>query len=135
MLSLLERMAAAQKTVDRFKGKPLVWGRFDCIQIVVSHARHAGRKIKVPKYGDNISATRGLKEMGFSTLAEAMDAHFERIDPARVMMGDFVEMPGSDGFTALTVALGNGRVLGFHEDIDHADILQPLMISGAWNLG
>jgi hypothetical protein len=33
------------------------------------------------------------------------------------------------------VALGNGRVLGFHEEVPHADVLQPVMISGAWRIG
>jgi hypothetical protein len=33
------------------------------------------------------------------------------------------------------VAVGNGRTLGFHEDIPHCDILQPLIISGAWRIG
>lgn len=134
-MDLVARMRATQKTVDRFKGRDLVWGKCDCIQLVVGHARHAGRKVKVPDYGDNLSAARALKRMGYATLAEAMDDHFQRIDPAKVMTGDFVEMPGSEGFSALTVAVGNGRVLGFHEDIPHADILQPLLISGAWTIG
>lgn len=133
-MDLLERMRATQKTVDRFKGKVMQWGRYDCAQLVIAHTRHAGRKIKLPPYEDRLGAARALKQMGFATLAEGMDALFTRIDPARAIMGDFVEMPGGEGFSALTVVVGNGRVLGFHEDIPHADILQPLLISGAWSL-
>jgi hypothetical protein len=50
------------------------------------------------------------------------------------MTGDIVEMPGSNGFSSLSIAVGNGRVVGFHEDIPHCDILQPLLISGAWRI-
>lgn len=134
-MDLLQRMRATQKTVDRFKGQLLVWGTYDCGQMVVRHAAYAGIKIKLPRYGDRESAAAVMKQMGWRTLADAMDEHFQRLEPAKVLMGDIVEMPGGGGFSALTVAVGNGRVLGFHEDIPHADILQPLLISGAWTLG
>lgn len=134
-MDLLQRMRATQKTVDRFKGRDLDMGKVDCIQLVITHAANMGVKIKVPAYGDNESAARVLRGLGFKTLAEAMDAYFQRIDPATVLASDIVEMPGTNGFSALSVAVGNGRVIGFHEHIDHADILQPLLVSGAWRIG
>jgi hypothetical protein len=80
------------------------------------------------------SAADVLRRMGFSTLGEAMDAHFKRIQPVEIMAGDIVESLGSNGFSGLMVAVGNGRTLGFHEDIPHCDILQPLIVSGAWRV-
>jgi hypothetical protein len=133
-MNLLERVQATQKTVDAFKGKQFAEGKGDCIQLVLVHARHMGRRIKIPRYGDVKSAADVLRRMGFSTLGEAMDAHFKRIQPVEIMAGDIVESLGSNGFSGLMVAVGNGRTLGFHEDIPHCDILQPLIVSGAWRV-
>jgi hypothetical protein len=133
-MNLYERMLATQKTVDAFKGKLFVeWGR-DCIEMIAAHAKHMGRRLKVPKYSDAKSAAAAMKELGFRTLADAMDANFRRIGAHEILLGDIVEGPGQNGFSTLMVALGNGRVLGFHEEIPHADVLQPTMISGAWRI-
>jgi hypothetical protein len=133
-MNRVERVAATQKTVDAFKGKTFAEGKGDCVQLVLLHARHMGRKIRIPRYGDNKSAADALRKLGFTTLGEAMDHHFKRIHPVEIMAGDIVESLGSNGFSGLMIAVGNGRTLGFHEDIPHADILQPLIISGAWRI-
>lgn len=133
-MNMVERVAAAQRTVDIFKGKKFADGKFDCIQLVLTHARHMGKRIKIPAYGDTKSAAAVLRQLGFTTLGAAMDKHFKRIPLAQILAGDIVEMPGTNGFSALSIAVGNGRVLGFHEDIPHADILQPVLISGAWRV-
>lgn len=133
-MNVIERVMATQKTVDTFKGKTFKNGQADCVQLVVAHARHMGRKIDVPRYGSVKSAAEAMRRLGFKTLGEAMDRHFRRIDKAMVMAGDIVEMPGENGFSGITIALGNGRVLGFHQDIPHCDVLQPLMTSGAWRV-
>lgn len=133
-MNLFERVQATQKTVDAFKGKQFKEGKFDCIQLVLCHARHCGKRIRIPRYGDWESAALVLRQLGFRTLGEAMDHHFERIDRIRVLAGDYVEVPGNNGFSSLMVAVGNGRAIGFHEDVPHADILQPVLISGAWRI-
>ena len=133
-MDLLKRMYATQATVDQFKEKAFDWGTYDCGQLVVAHAANCGRKIVVPPYGDKVGAARSLREAGWGTLHNAMDVLFTPIEPASAIMGDFVELPGGDGFSCLTVAVGNGRVLGFHADIPHCDILQPVLISGAWSI-
>jgi hypothetical protein len=133
-MNLIERAMATQKTVDEMKGKPFRLGSADCIRLVLLHARHMGHKIDIPRYGSWKSAAEALRTLGYDTLAAAMDGHFRRIEKQHVMTGDIVEMPGGNGFSGLTIAVGNGRVLGFHEDIPHCDVLQPLMISGAWRI-
>jgi hypothetical protein len=131
----VKRMRATQRTVDKFKGKLFKDGAADCIRLTETHAKHMGKPIKVPRYHDLKGAAAVMKKLGFKSLAEAMDAHFTRIEPSAVMLGDIVEMPGGNGFSSLSIAVGNGRVLGFHEDIPHCDILQPVVISGAWRIG
>jgi hypothetical protein len=134
-MNLIERAEATQKTVDAFKRKEFNWGTFDCVQLAVTHARHVGKKIRVPKYGDALSAKKALKKVGYELLSEAMDKHFKRILPHMAMMGDFIEMPGhGDGFSSLAVIVGNGRIIGFYAEIPHADILEPVLISGAWSV-
>lgn len=133
-MNLVQRVAATEKTVTIFKGKNFALGKFDCIQLVLCHARNMGKRIKIPPYGDWKSSAAALGKVGFGTLGAAMDKHFTRIEPANVLAGDILESPGGNGFSGLTIAVGNGRVLGFHEDIPHCDILQPVLISGAWRI-
>lgn len=133
-MDMIKRMEATQRTVDAFKGRTFDDRKADCIRLIGCHARHMGRRIKIPAYRDASSAAKALRAAGFKTLGEAMDKHFTRIDRTKVLMSDIIEMPGSNGFSSLAVAVGNGRVLGFHEDVPHCDILQPLMISGAWRI-
>ena len=133
-MNLIESVRATQKTVDAYKGKTFEPGKRDCIQMVIAHARHMGRKIKIPPYGDWTSAAKVLRELGFKTLGQAMDHYFTRIEPAKAMAGDILESLGANGFSGLMIAVGNGRTLGFHEDVEFADILQPLIVTGAWRI-
>jgi hypothetical protein len=93
-----------------------------------------GRPIKVPPYRDLKGAAAALRKLGFKTLSEALDAHFTRIGAQDVLLGDVVEGPGANGFSSLGVALGGGRALGFHEEVPHADIVQPTLVTGAWRI-
>lgn len=134
-MNLVERVKRTQRTVDAFKGKTFKDGRYDCVQLVKVHAQHMGKPLKVPRYSDLKGAAEALKSLGFKSLGEALDARFTRIEANRVLAGDIVETLGANGFSALLVALGNGRALGFHEEIPHCDILQPLIVSGVWRIG
>lgn len=133
-MDLVKRMKATQRTVDKFKGRVFRDGTADCIQLIGAHAKHMGHPIKVPKYKDRKGAAAVMKRLGFKTLGQAMDHHFERIEPSKVLLGDLIEVPGENGFSSLMVAVGNGRTIGFHQDIPFADILQPILISGAWRI-
>jgi hypothetical protein len=133
-MNLVKRMKATQRTLDKFKGRKFKDGTADCIQLVLAHARHMGRKITVPKYKDTKTAADVLRQLGFRTLGKAMDHHFERIDPHQVLLGDIVEGPGANGFSSLGIALGGGRALGFHEEVPHCDIVHPTIVTGAWRI-
>jgi hypothetical protein len=134
-MNLIQRATRTQKTVDLWKGRPFGEGKVDCVQLVKAHARHMGGPIRIPRYHDVREAAAALRELGHKSLGEALDARFHRIATAQILVGDIVETLGSNGFSALMVAVGNGRTLGFHDDIPHCDILQPLIITGAWRIG
>jgi hypothetical protein len=130
---------AAQACVDRFGGKPFALGRHDCVRLAAHLVRARGVKTRMLKgltYRSLPGAVKALKRTGFADLAEGVDAlGLPRIAPARAVAGDLVAMPGEDGDPfgcVLTVALGNGRVLGFIEGVCQA--LEPRAFVTAWRV-
>lgn len=135
---LQRRVDAAQKTLDRFKGKPFKFGRWDCAQMVFFHLRAMGRPLKAAaragSYHSLLGGVKQLKKAGHDDLVALMDSHLERIPPAAALAGDIVAMPGLEGPGALTVAMGNGRVLGYHEEAEGAVVMQPVEMVVAWRV-
>lgn len=135
---MLRRVAATQATVDRFKGRPFRFGTNDCARMVAFHLKRIGRPVRLAgagSYRSLLGARRALRHLGHDTLAAALDAQgLSRIAPAAAVVGDIVELPGEPPFGALSVAVGNGRVLGYHEDTAGAEILQPTAFVAAWRV-
>ena len=135
---MLRRVAAAQATLDRFRDRPFAWGSDDCARMAVFHPRQIGLKPRIAKagsYASMIGARRALARAGFATLAEAVDAQgLLRIPPAAAVVGDLMMVPGTEDFGALAVALGNGRVLMWHEDAAGACVCQPVAFVTAWSV-
>lgn len=139
MIEMVRRQAAAQAAVDRFRGVPFAYGKNDCVRMAVFALRRMGHRPDLGRAGTYCSAkgaVRALNRAGFASLAEAMDGqHLPRIAPAAALPGDLVMIPAEGPFDgALTMAVGNGRVLGYHQDLVGADILQPVQYLAAWRL-
>jgi hypothetical protein len=132
------RIAAAQATLDRFKDRPMRLGRDDCVRMAAYHLRKLGHQVVLPPSGSYASVRSGLKALearGFSTLADAIDSFgFVRIPPASAAPGDMLMLPAVDRLGALVIALGNGRVVGYHEDLPGAGVLQPVEYETAWRV-
>ena len=127
---------AAQACIDRFVGKPMAWGKRDCATLA-AHLLHqygiAVPMMKGLKYSTDVGAARALKRTGFACLISAVDSlGLQRIAPAAARTGDLIGLPceGGPWGCALTVAVGNGRVLGFVDGVAH--ILQPAAYLTAW---
>lgn len=135
---MVARIAAAQATLDRFKDAPFKFGKNDCARMVAFHLRKMGVTVRLAKagaYSSALGAKRALARAGFATLADGLDAHgLLRIPPAAAVAGDIVELPAVDSFGALTVAVGNGRVIGYHESCDGATVMQPVEFVSAWRV-
>jgi hypothetical protein len=135
---MVRRVAATQATVARFQGLTFRWGQEDCARMVVFHLRQMGRPIAMAKagsYSNALGAARAMRRFGVVSLIEALDKHgLEQIPPAAAVAGDIVAMPSADSFDALAIALGNGRVLGYHDDADGAAVLQPVQFITAWRV-
>jgi len=137
LTALDRRAAAAQKTLDTWKVRPIKLGTSDCVRMTAFHLRLLGRKVKLPPSGSYRtinSALKALRAAGYESLGAALDAMgLERIAPAAAIVGDIIAMPAEDKLGALSICLGNGRVLGYHEgNPAGATVLQPLEFVAAW---
>lgn len=139
--ALVRRRDAAQDALDHWRKRKWRMGENDCLRKFARHARILGHRVKVPparSYRTVKGALAKLEELGHADLLAAIDSlGFERIAPAAAVVGDLIALPGDDPrLPALTIALGNGRVVGWHEGIAHggADVLQPLEFVAAWRL-
>lgn len=142
--SLILRARAAQATLDEWKTRAFRLGEADCARLAASHLRRLGHRIKLPaarSYRTVKSAEAALDKLGLATMVDALDAlGFERIAPACALVGDIIQMPSdpdravvSSRLASLTVAMGNGRVLGWHPDAPAgAVVMQPLQMVAAW---
>jgi hypothetical protein len=135
---MVRRVAAAQATLDRFKDRPFALGKDDCARMAVFHLKQFGHRPKLApagSYSSLLGARRALTRAGFATLADAVDAlGLARIPPAAAVVGDLLMLPGIDEFGALAVALGNGRVVAWHEDAAGACVIQPVEFLTAWSV-
>lgn len=139
MTEMLRRQRAAQATVDRFRGVPFAYGKNDCARLAAFALRQMGHKpglAKAGSYSSALGAARALKRLGHVDLASALDAlGLLRIPPIATLPCDLILLPGVGPFGgSLTVAVGNGRVLGYHLDAPPADILQPVEYIAAWRV-
>lgn len=140
MTTVMERrVAAAQKTKDRFDGQPWKPGKFDCWQMGAFHCRAIGKPLKLaPKIGvyhSIVGGVRKLRRLGYHNLPAVFDEAFQRIAPAAAIAGDIVQLPSEDDDVGgITIAMGNGRVLGFHEYTGGACIMQPFEMVAAWRV-
>jgi hypothetical protein len=139
VIEMIRRQQAAQAAVARFKGQPWQLGKNDCVRMAAFVLRKMGHRPQLGKagtYKTGAGAMLALKRAGHDSLGAALDAlGLERIAPAAARVADIIMIPGEaplDG--ALTIAVGNGRVLGYHQDLAVAEIMQPLEFVAAWRL-
>ena len=139
MTEMLRRRRAAQAVVDRFKGVPFKYGRNDCARLAAMALRLMGHRSPMAKagiYHSAVGAVRAMRRLGFDDLVAAIDSvGLARIAPAAALAGDLILIPGEGAFGgALVMAVGNGRVLGYHEDCVGAEVLHPVEYLTAWRL-
>lgn len=141
MHPMLKRAAVAQACMDRFNGKPGDPGKRDCGSLA-AHAMHQmGRTAALITSSNHTSwagAVKYIRRKGFRDLVDLMDATgLERIAPAAALPGDIVGLASEegDGFgCSLTVALGNGRVLGFNALTGLCEPMIPHLFVAAWRV-
>lgn len=129
MNDLVARAAAAQAVVDHYLGRPFHWGRSDCVRLAAMALRKRHHRVSLIKAGDYSSlrgALKALKRAGFDSLEAAVEAQgLMSIPPAAALPCDLIGIPPAEPgpWLALSIAIGNGRVLGFQEGF--CKVLQP----------
>lgn len=135
---MVRRVEAATRTLARFEGKTFAWGRADCSRIVAWHLRQLGHKPALTRFGGYrtaLGARAALARAGFASIADVLDEmQLPRIAPAAALVGDIVQGEGGDAFGAYGVMLGNGAMLGFHEDVPFATPLRRISLATAWSV-
>lgn len=139
MNDMIRRRDIAQAAMRRYQHAPFAYGKNDCVRLGAFVLRRRGHRLKLAKagtYHSALGAVRAMKRAGVASIEEALDAmQLPRIAPAAALPCDLVLIPGEGPFGgALTMAVGNGRVLGYHQDLDGADVLQPTEYVGAWRV-
>ena len=132
---MVRRVEVTQRTLDHFKGRPFAFGRSDCVRLAAFHLRLMGYRPALARggsYDSALGARAALRRAGFADLAAAVDALLPRVPPASAIVGDIVQGEGDTPFDALGVALGNGRIIGFHEDAGGAVVMQMRAMTLAW---
>lgn len=115
------RANAAQATIDRFFGKPFIWGTNDCVQMaafIVRQLGHPDPLAGVKPYATMRNARKAMKAAGVEAFDAYLDNRFQRQGYASALPGDIIGVPGQfqeDGEVSvqLGVAIGQGRVLVF----------------------
>ncbi|UAK24178.1 DUF6950 family protein [Sphingomonas nostoxanthinifaciens] len=133
------RVAAAQQLLDAWKGRPFDWkAKSHCARMVAEHLRRMGYTPPLAKAGPfstEMGALRALRRLGVHKLGDAVDLlGVPRIAPAAALPGDIVELTSASPLGCLTVALSNGRVLGFVDDHEGVAVLEPLQFEAAWRI-
>ena len=134
-MEMVRRIDCTTQIVAQYINTSFAWGRHDCVRMAVAHIRRMGHRASLLKggtYTSEFGAIKALKRAGFDTLEAALDARFDRIAPAAALPGDLIGLASSGDWPALTVAVGNGRVLGFMEGV--CGIMQPNAYKLAWRV-
>lgn len=133
---LITRATATEATLAYFRDAPMALGTFDCAQMVAFHVRLLGHDPRIAaagSYESVLGAKKALARCGWSSLADALDAHgFARIAPAAALIGDVIELEAENKLGALTIAVGNGRVFGYYDG--QPCVMQPKAFVRAWRV-
>ena len=107
MLNAVERTAATEKVIARFRNRPFGWAtRRTCIHLARAQARALGhRPPAIPDFRSPKGAKTALKAQGHETLEQLLDSLFPRIPPLSAWVGDLVILAGSGVSPATLPAL------------------------------
>ncbi len=135
-LTLDERRAATQRTLDHFRDRDFSWRGATCLHVLRFHLRALGhRPPRIPPFRSPVGAMRALKAAGYVDLAALLDdLPLARLTPAQMIVGDIALVPGDDSpFDALLICAG-GKFIGWHGAAPGFQGLLPEIgaIKGMW---
>jgi hypothetical protein len=119
--------------IQRYEVAAFEWRASDCLRFALEAARAAGGRdllMIVPRYKNAVGALRCLRNRGFRTLAQAMDAHAAPIAAAMARPGD-VAWYDDGGMGCLGVVVGSDALF---LSIDGGLTARPILSCRAWRL-
>ncbi|MEO9521708.1 MAG: hypothetical protein ABJC88_17025 [Parasphingorhabdus sp.] len=136
MSELVKRQAATEATLAKYRDKPMSFEDGQtCVHMARFHLVKLGHKPqKMPRVRSLIGAKRALKDNGWETTADMLDAILPRIKPAEMRLGDLAVMEDDSGLGAVVISAGMGwsKVFGWHEDAQGLAIMDVKKFIGAW---
>jgi len=135
---MIRRLRAVEAVQQQFDGKRFRLGKVDCAALGAALLSQFGWVLpELGGYTTELGAYRKLLRLGCADMAALIDViGLPRIPPASALLGDLLCVPGEGkhAIGALYVALGNGAILGFHED--HPGLVRgrAVTIDAAWRV-
>lgn len=138
MENMTARIAATQKTVDKWRGKPFKWGKVDCGLMAADHVKRFGHYPKIRKAGkwnSPLGAVKALKRIGFSNFEEMIDdLDLERINGAQAIEGDVALIEAEHDLGCICICTGPNQWLALHEDAEGFTFVEIMEFIGVWRL-
>lgn len=133
---MVRRAVLTENTRAKFYGRPFKWGSSDCAKAAAYHLKQFGWKVPPPgRYATAGGARERLAAMGFETLPDLVASiGMAEMPWSRVLPGDLVSFASDHDLGALGIVLGNGLMLGFHEDAIGMATLRMIDIDRAWSV-
>lgn len=138
---LLRRQAACAATLAKYRDRAFDWRRgVTCVHMARFHLRRMGHKPEpLPgRVRSHVGAVRAMKDRGWQTVADMLDAQpgLARIAPAMMLPGDLAVAQGEQGLGAILICVGPHKLIGWREDAAGMVVLAvPLdQIDGAWRV-
>lgn len=134
-MELIARQQATNRTIAAYIDRKKVWGESDCARMAAVHIKNMGHQFslsKVGTYSTPAGALRAIKRMGFESLFGIADSMFDRITPAKALVGDIIALPSDDPLGALAIKLSNNRIMNAWED--GFVIATPHLFEAAWRV-
>lgn len=136
MTELERRAAVLELTKVKFANQVFKWGNSDCARMIAFHLRKFGHKPpQAGGYRSALGAKKRLKQLGFETLPDLIDAiGLQEIPYAFCRIGDIVSFPSDDIIGGAGIVWGNGNMMCFHESHATPVIMTMGQIDKAWSV-
>jgi len=132
MNEMLRRQEALNKTLVKYRNRPLDFKTADCVRAARFHLVQMGHKPPpMPRYRSLIGAVRAAEKVG--GLEALLDGLLPRIAPAAMWLGDIALLEGDGGLDAIVFNVGH-KLAGWHQDAERMVNMTAPSVKGAWRV-
>lgn len=95
----MDKYTLLSEFIEEYRNQPFEWGVVDCMQVTRAWTTRLTGVDPCPElkdYSTSLGAYRTLRALGFETLEDALDAHFERRPSGFAQRGDFASFKSAN---------------------------------------